>query len=119
MQKCFSITAAAVCLFVAPLAWAQPVQDDRRQVSTPTVNLTMEQKHIIKETVKELKIEGVPANLEVVIGEAVPKTVQLHPMPAQLSEKISHIKNYLFFLKGAQIVIVDPKENNKAVDIID
>ena len=71
-----------------------------------------------KETVKELKIEGVAANLEVTIGEAVPKTVQLHPMPAQLPEKISHIKNHLFFLKGAQIVIVDPREN-KAVDIID
>ena len=85
---------------------------------SPTVNLTMEQKHIIKETVKELKIEGVAADIEVAIGEAVPKTVQLHPMPAQLSEKISHIKNHLFFLKGAQIVIVDPKENT-AVDIID
>ena len=117
MQKCFYITAAAVCLFAAPLAWAQPVQQDR-QGSTSTINLTMEQKHIIKETVKELKIEGVAANLEVAIGEAVPKTIQLHPMPAQLSEKISHIKNHLFFLKGAQIVIVDPREN-KAVDIID
>ena len=73
----------------------------------PTVNLTMEQKHIIKETVKELKIEGVAADLEVAIGEAVPKNVQLHPMPVQLSEKISHIKNYLFFLKGSQIIIVD------------
>ena len=69
MQKCFYITAAAVCLFVAPLAWAQPVQQDR-QGSTPTVNLTMDQKHIIKETVKELKIEGVAANFEVTIGEA-------------------------------------------------
>ena len=78
----------------------------------------MEQKHIIKETVKELKIEAVADNFEVAIGEAVPKTVQLHPMPVQLSEKISHIKNHLFFLKGAQIVIVNPKEN-KAVETID
>ena len=117
MQKFFPITAAAVSLFVGPLVWSQPVQQDR-QGSTPTINLTMEQKHIIKETVKELKIDSVVRNLEVAIGEAVPKTVQLHPMPAQLSEKISHIKNHLFFLKGAQIVIVDPKEN-KAVDIID
>ena len=98
-------------------AWAQPLQQDR-QGSTPTINLTMEQKHIIKETVKELQIEGVADNLEVTIGEAVPKTVQLHPIPAQLSEKISHIKNHLFFIKGVQIVIVDPREN-KAVDIID
>ena len=117
MQKFLPITAAAVSLFMGSLAWAQPVQQDR-QGSTPTINLTMEQKHIIKETVKELKIDGVAVNLEVAIGEAVPKTVQLHPMPAQLSEKISHIKNHLFFLKGAQIVIVDPNEN-KAVDIID
>ena len=61
MQKCFYITVAAGCLFVAPLAWAQPVQQDR-QGATPTVNLTMDQKHIIKETVKELKIEGVAGN---------------------------------------------------------
>jgi len=117
MQKFFYITATAVCLLVAPLAWAQPIQQDR-QDSTLTVNLTMDQKHIIKETLKELKIEGVAANLEVAIGKAVPKTIQLHPMPAELSEKFSHIKNHLFFLKGSQIVIGEPREN-MAVDIID
>ena len=118
MQKFFIIAALAVSLSVGPFASAQPVQQDRRQASTPTINLTMEQKHIIKETVKELEIDRAAGNLEVAIGEAVPKTVQLHPMPAQLSEKISHLKNHLFFLKGAQIVIVDPKEH-KAVDVID
>ena len=117
MQRCLPITAAAVFLFVGSFAWPQPQQQER-QGFTPTINLTMEQKHIIKETVKELKIEPLADNLQVAIGEAVPKTVQLHPMPTQLSEKISHIKNHLFFLKGAQIVIVDPKEN-KAVDTID
>jgi len=117
MQKILPITAAAVSLFVGSLAWAQLVQQDR-QGSRPTINLTMEQKHILKETIKELKIDGVAANLDVAIGEAVPNTVQLHPMPAQLSEKISHVKNYLFFLTGGRIVIVDPKDS-KAVDIID
>ena len=118
MQKFLPIIAAAVSLFMGSLVWAQPIQQDRRQAPNSTINLTMEQKHLIKETVKELKIDGVAANLEVAIGEAIPKTIQLHPIPAQLSEKISHIKNHLFFLKGAQIVIVDPREN-KAVDIID
>jgi hypothetical protein len=117
MQKFLSLIAMAVFLYVESFAYAQPVQQDS-QSSTPTINLTMEQKHTIKEIIKELKIDGVAANLEVSIGEAVPKTVQLHPMPAQLSEKISHIKDHLFFIKGGQIVIVDPKES-KAVDFID
>ena len=111
MQRSLPNAAAAVSLFMGSFAWAQ--QD--RQDSTSTINLTIEQKHIIKEAVKELKIEAVADNFEVAIGEAVPKTVQLHPMPVQLS---SHIKNHLFFLKGAQIVIVNPKEN-KAVETID
>jgi hypothetical protein len=114
MQRSLPNAAAAVSLFMGSFAWAQ--QD--RQDTTSTINLTMEQKHIIKETVKKLKIEAVADNFEVAIGEAVPKTVQLHPMPVQLSEKISHIKNHLFFLKGAQIVIVNPKEN-KTVETID
>lgn len=117
MRRFFSIAATAISLLLGPLAWGQPSQQDRR-VSTPAINLTLEQKHIIKETVKDLKIEGVAANLEVSIGEAVPKTVQLHPIPAELSAKVSHIKNHLFFLKGSQIVIVDPRES-KVVDILD
>ena len=103
---------------VAPLAWAQPAQQDP-QGFTPTVNLTMEQKHIIKETVKELKIEGVAADLEVAIGEAVPKTVQLHPMPVQLSEKISHIKNHLFFSRVLKSSLCTQRKTRLSISLTD
>ena len=117
MPRVFPATLIAAFLFTPSLVWAEPMRQDREGF-TPTINLTMEQKHIIKELVQELRVDGAADNLEVSVGAAVPKTVQLHPMPAHLSEKISQIKNHLFFLKGGKIVIVEPTEG-KAVDIID
>ena len=117
MQNIRPIAAMALSLLLGPLAWGQ--SEPNPQDSTPSkINLTLEQRHVIKETVKDLKIDSAAANVQVTIGEAVPTTIQLHPLPTQIAEKMSHIKNHLFFIKGGQTVIVDPKDN-KVVDIIE
>jgi hypothetical protein len=84
---------------------------------SPKINLSLEQRNTIKELVKDLKVGSASPDTPVAIGDAVPKQVELHPMPPLVGEKVSQIKNHLFFIKGAQVAIVDPKDN-KIVDVI-
>jgi uncharacterized protein DUF1236 len=84
----------------------------------PKINLTLEQRHTIKEIIKDLNVPSAPNNVETTAGATVPATVKLNPMPADVSQKVPQIKSHLFFVEDGKVVIVDPKEN-KVVDAID
>ena len=78
----------------------------------------MEQRYVIKEIIKDLKFENEPKNIRISMGQVIPKTVRLRAMPLDVSQKVSQVKNHLFFLKNGQVILVDPKDN-KVVDVID
>ena len=84
----------------------------------PKINLSLEQRHVIKELIKDLNVSPAPANVETAVGATVPATINLSPMPQGVSEKVPQVKSHMFFLKDGKVVIVDPKEN-KIVDAID
>jgi uncharacterized protein DUF1236 len=112
-------TAAIVSLLSAgTIAVGQAQNQQQSPNVSSTLNLTMEQRHIIKEIIKDLKIENEPKNVRLRIGQVIPKTVQLRAMPLDISQKVSHVKNHVFFLKNNKVVLVDPKDN-KVVDVID
>ena len=94
----------------APAAPAVPVQ--------PKVNLTLEQRHVIKELIKDLNVASAPKDTNIAVGATVPATVTLNPMPQLVAEKIPQIKSHMFFVDDGKVVIVDPKEN-KVVDAIE
>ena len=83
----------------------------------PRLNLTLEQRHVVKEIIKDLKNEAGPAEVQPKIGEPVPSEIKLQPMPAQVAQKVPQIKSHVYFLTSEQIVIVDPKDN-KVADVI-
>jgi hypothetical protein len=84
----------------------------------PKINLTLEQRHVIKELIKDLNIPSAPKNTDTAVGATVPAGVNLNPMPQVVAEKIPQIRTHLFFVEEGKVVIVDPKEN-KIVDAID
>jgi hypothetical protein len=94
----------------APAAPAVPAQ--------PKVNLTLEQRHVIKELIKDLNVASAPKDTNIAVGATVPATVTLNPMPQLVAEKIPQIKSHMFFVEDNKVVIVDPKEN-KVVDAIE
>ena len=103
---------------VAPTgAWAQAPVERTAPVATPRVNLNLEQRDTIRELVKELNVTSATPETPMAIGDTVPKDVELHPMPIRVGEKVSQVKNHLFFRKGAELAIVDPKDD-KIVDVI-
>ena|SRR5262245_23238320 len=86
--------------------------------SSRTVKLNEEDRHTLREIIlRDMKVDKAPDNIKVSIGEAVPPGVHQQPIPADVTRKVPQIKNNTFFVKGDEIVIVEPKDNTVA-DIV-
>ena len=112
----FALLAAAAVALPAATARTQ----SRPAVIKPreTVNLTMEQKHIVKEIIlKDLKVtppEDHAAQVPTTVGDVVPSGIPLQPMPVEVSAKVPQLKSHSFLVKDDKVVVVDPKDNKVA-----
>ncbi|MEA3079920.1 MAG: hypothetical protein QOF05_1328 [Sphingomonadales bacterium] len=83
-----------------------------------TVNLTMEQRHVIKEIIiKDMKItepQDQAAKVPTQVGDTVPSGIPLQPMPVEVTAKVPQLKAHSFLVKNDQVVIIDPKDNKVA-----
>jgi hypothetical protein len=114
-------TTAAVLMLALPVEAQIPAQ---APATTPvvkpadTVNLTMEQRHVIKEIIiKDMKTaepQGQAAKVPTQVGETVPSGIPLQPIPVEVSAKVPQLKSHSFLVKNDKIVIIDPKDNKVA-----
>jgi hypothetical protein len=114
----FVAVLAAMLIVVLPVVAQIPAPGSPSQQTAETVNLTMEQRHVIKEIIlKDLKI-GPPqdqiAKVPTMVGEVVPQGIPLQPMPVEVSAKVPQIKSHSFIVKDDTVVIIDPKDNKVA-----
>src|SRR5262245_22596223 len=101
----------------SPVALAQ-APGEPPVTSSRTVKLNEEDRHTLREIIlRDMKVEKAPDNIKVSVGEAVPQGVKVQPIPADVTRKVPQIKNNTFFVKGDEIVIVEPKDNTVA-DIV-
>ena len=113
-----AIAALAPALVAAPAQAQAPLNTPLPSASGETVNLTMEQRHIIKEiVVKEMKATQQPVNVAPKPGQAAPEGVVLQPVPVEVSAKVPQVRTHSYFVKDDEVVIVDPK-NNKIAAVI-
>ena len=81
------------------------------QGSTRTVNLTAEQRHIVKEIIlKEQNVAKADAKLSTSVGDVLPADVATHPFPDDLTEKVPQVKSHVFLVKENEVIIVDPRD---------
>jgi Protein of unknown function (DUF1236) len=115
----FLLMLSLMLSFVGSAARAQiaPQQTPSPDVLAPApkLNLTLEQRHSIKEFIKDMKADA--ADVQAAIGEPVPPGINPRPMPSDVGQKVPQVKTHRFFLTAQQIVIVDPKDN-KVADVI-
>ena len=99
---------------------AQTPANPEVPAATRTVNLTLEQRHVIRELVRDLKVEVDPAGgrRKVAAGDDVPGKVQMLPIPALIGQKVPQIRSHRFYVTQLQIVIVDPQDQ-KVVEVIE
>jgi Protein of unknown function (DUF1236) len=110
------ITAALV-LMLSSISSIVPAQTPAQTLPqapaaiSPKLNLTLEQRHVIKEIIKDMKIEPTAVEVRAAVGEQVPQGINLQPMPGDVAQKVPQVKTHRFFVAGGEIVIVDPKDN--------
>ena len=121
MKARLFVTAAAVMLTLSMPVVAQiPSTSGTAPAAhaAETVNLTMEQRHIIKELiVKDMKIappQDQVAKVPAVVGEVVPSGIPLQPMPVEVAAKVPQVKSHSFLVKDDKVLIIDPKDNKSA-----
>jgi hypothetical protein len=103
------------CLAVGAGAQVTPRQPEDVLAPAPKLNLTLEQRHTIREFVKDMKADAPEIKTE--IGDPIPQGITPRPMPSDVAQKVPQVKSHRFFLTAQQIVIVDPKDN-KVADVI-
>jgi len=121
---------AAILTLAMPVVAQVPAQVAPNDGTTPasapamkpadTVNLTMEQKHVIKEIIlKDLKVaeptdQAAAAKVPTEVGQTVPAGIPLQPMPVEVSAKVPQLKAHSFLVKNDKVIVIDPKDNKVA-----
>lgn len=77
--------------------------------TTGSINISAEQKTVIKSTIVEANVKPVNIDFKVSVGVSVPKTIELHPLPPKVVEIMPAYRDYVYFiLADGRIVIVQP-----------
>jgi hypothetical protein len=109
-----TVTLAIMLSWTGMLAHAQTPPPQQELAPTAKLNLSLEQRHTIREFIKDLKGEATTRDVEAAVGEAIPQDIDPRPMPTVVGQKVPQVKTHRFFVTGQQIVIVDPKDNKVA-----
>ena len=109
--------AAALALMLSLGGAAAPAQIAQQQpqdvlAPAPKLNLTLEQRHTIRELVKDMKADT--ADVKAEVGESIPQGIMPRPMPSEVGQKVPQVKSHRFILTEQLILIVDPKDNKVA-----
>ena len=114
MGKWLIILASALWLFGTA---AQAQQSPLPGELVRRLNPTMEDRHVIRELIKDLKL--VPAATSAkAVGYVVAPDAALHDMPADVGRKVPEVKAHQFVYTAGRILIVDPKDN-RVIEVID
>lgn len=123
MRQAFCASVIALALMFVPALVPIPQSVAQapapgQEMRTSKINLTVEQRHVIKEVVKDLPVQKAPDNVQVTTGSAAPEGTVLRFFPPEITDKVPQIKSHKFFVKGTQIVIVSA-DGNDVVEIIE
>lgn len=100
------------------LNFAQAPSQEPIATSRRSVNLTEENRHIIREIVlKGSKVSPDIGTAKPQIGDIVPTSVTTYDFPEEVSSKIAALKAYRYFIKDDSVVIVDASES-KVADVV-
>ena len=115
-----AVLSLGVALFSSQEALrAQDVSKPAILPQPRTINLTQEQRFIIKENVKDLGLSKARKDAPETIGDPVPQDIGLHSLPPEVATKVPQARSHLFFTKDGDnaIVLVSPNDRRVA-DVI-
>jgi hypothetical protein len=95
----FTVTCIAIFCSVCLPGLVLLAQDQDKPAIAPlprTINLTDEQRHIIKENVKEMSVQKAPSSAPETIGDEVPQDIKLSQLPPLAVKKVAQARSHLF-----------------------
>jgi hypothetical protein len=109
-------------IVLPPSEHALLAQDTDKPAIAPqprTINLTQEQRFIIRENVKDLGVSKAGKDAPEAIGDPVPQDIELHSLPPEVATKVPQARSHSFFIKDGDnaIVLVSPNDRRVA-DVI-
>jgi hypothetical protein len=111
--------AGALGVALCPPAWPQDSTEPVIAPAPRTINLTQEQRFIIKEIVlKDLNVAKARADAPETIGEAVPQNIDLHAMPPELAAKVPQGRSHSFFVKQDDAIVLVSPNDRRVADVI-
>jgi hypothetical protein len=125
MKHALTIVALATLMLAGTAIAQSPTLPDKQSPAPATVpknapipqrsiKITAEQSYVIKENVKDVRPAQPAGGSAVEIGGKAPASIELHDFPSIVTEKVSAVKTYKFFIADNQVVVVDPKDNTIA-----
>ena len=108
------IAAVTALMMTTPIARGQVPSEQQLAPPSTTVNLTLEQRHVIKEIVKDLHLPKASGDVPVSVGAMVPQTVPLQTIPSEIGAKVPQLKSHRFFVTSNRIVLVNPNDSRIA-----
>lgn len=85
--------------------------------AAPTIKLTMEDQHILKENLLKDASDGSAGGASLERGGKVPASVVLRRFPDEVVSRIAQIRSHEYFIADRSIVIVEPQQRTIA-DIV-
>jgi hypothetical protein len=117
-RKVALLVAASTVFFLVEVNAQSQVPGGAPIAATATINLTVEQRHVIKEIVlKDMKVASVTGDVPMAEGAMVPQTVALQSFPAEISDKVPQVKSHNFFVRDDRIALVD--KERRVVEVIE
>ena len=111
-RLCAGVTAIALFATFGAAAAAGSTSE------TDALKLTTTQRHEIYRAVSKQKMsQAVPAKFAAMVGETVPSSVKLHPLPASAVKQVPAAKSYNYARLGENVILVNPS-SKKVADII-
>jgi len=83
-----------------------------------TINLTQEQRFIIRENVKDLASSKTSKDAPETIGEPVPANIVLHALPSEVGTKVPQVRSHMFFIKDDNAIVLVSPNDRRVADVI-
>jgi glucose/arabinose dehydrogenase len=110
--------AAAGALSAAAQQPNSPKEQDQILRSSPDLQLTPAQKQTIYTSISSKPAkETAPPTFRVAVGETVPVSIELQPLPGTIVDLMPQTKNFQYAMVTNQVLLVDGT-NRRIVDII-
>ena len=100
------LAAAVLSLLFSPPEALRAQDVNKPAIQPRTINLTQEQRFIIKENVKDLALSKAAKDAPETIGDPVPVNIVLHALPSEVGAKVPQVRSHMFFIKDGNNVIV-------------